>query len=128
MKTKLIYTLVAVAIVTSLLLSGIAFAGGFGSGSGETPPASSNSVRITVGDGTPMTNVAEGDVLHDGEERGASGDSGDGEVSGCDVPSVTIRASGDVRKVRVGLKDGTCDLIVKDITMNDTVLNAARGR
>ena len=119
MKVRLTYSAV-VAIVALLLFSGIAFGRGFGSE--EAPPARSNSVRITVGDGPLITNVAEGDVLYDGAERGSRSNGGYGEDTGCNIPGVSIRISGDVRKVRVGLKEGTCDLIVEDITMNNTVL------
>ena len=123
MRTKLIVVLI-MAAVAMLLLSGIALAEGFGSPSEQGPPAETNSVRITVGDGTPVTNVAVGDVVHQGSRESPSPEDGsDGEGACADIPGVRIQMSGDVRKVRVGLQDGTCNLVVKSLAMNNTVVS-----
>lgn len=110
-------SLLAMVVVAMLLFSGITFASG-----NATPPAEGNSVRITIGDET-MTNVEEGDTVHDGEERASSDDGEDRDSTepACNTPSVRIRFSGDVSKVTVGLKEGTCDLIVKELVMNEGV-------
>ena len=115
MRIKLIF-LMAMLITTLLCLSGIAVAGALNT---DTPPAGENSVRITIGDAPTMTNVAEGDVVHR-DERANPGDGS--ESFDCEIPGVRIQMSGDVRSVRVGLQNGTCNLVVQDLQMNYTTI------
>ena len=86
---------------------------------GEDPggnEAVENSIKITVEGNEPKTNVAKGDELHRGSRVS---DDPDAE---CDIPPVRIQMSGDVSSVRVGVDEGTCNLKVVDIVMNDTDL------
>lgn len=80
----------------------------------EPPPAStSNSVTILI-DGQQVDGpIGKGDVIHRGERI-------NGE---CDNPSITVRARGDVRKVKVGPDGDTCDLKVKVLDLNTTELS-----
>lgn len=113
MRTKLFSVLATVAIAL-LVLSGVALAGGLDS---MDPPAGKNSVRITVG-GETMTNVAEGTVVYEGEKRAGDAESENGEAICEDPPSVRIQMKGDVQKVRVGMEEGSCNLVVKSLEMN----------
>ena len=115
MKTTLM-CLVAVAVITLLAPSVITFA----NGNAQAPPVAgegANSVRITVG-GETVANVAEGDVVYEGEKVSDDGAGKDAELPLCDIPGVRMQFSGDVRRVRVGLAKGACNLIVKDLVMN----------
>ena len=77
-----------------------------------SPPASSNSVTILI-DGVPVEGaIAKDNVVHQGERI-------NGE---CDNPSITIRARGDLRRVKVGPDGDTCNLVVKTLDLNTTVL------
>ena len=119
MKTTLM-CLVAVAVITLLAPSVITFA----NGNAQAPPVAgegANSVRITVG-GETVANVAEGDVVYEGEKVSDDGAGKDGELPLCDIPGVRMQFSGDVSRVRVGLAKGTCNLIVKDLVMNYTLV------
>lgn len=113
-KVGLLVSLLAVSLLTVFLFSGAVVA---------EPNSSSgtNSVRITVGNGPPVTNVSEGDVVHREERTAPSpGDDSDDNTPECDIPRVRIQMSGDVSSVRVGVREGTCDLVVKSLIMNNT--------
>ncbi len=111
MKVKLMATM-ATMVMTLLVFAGVAMATEPPDG---TPPEIAESVRITVG-GVTITGVAEGDTVHEGAIP-----DGEGEDVVCDIPSVRIQFSGDVRRVRVGLAEGTCNLIVRELEFNSSV-------
>ena len=75
---------------------------------GDTPPAVTNSVKILI-DGQQVEGPIQKDgVVHEGRRT-------DGE---CDNPSITVKARGDVKKVKVGPDGDSCNIVVKVLELN----------
>ncbi|MCY4386962.1 MAG: hypothetical protein OXC18_07625 [Desulfurellaceae bacterium] len=73
----------------------------------QAPPAKEeSSVRITVDGDDTRSNVAEGDVVDNGEKT---------EGVDCAIPDVTIEMAGDVKKVVLAVNNNNCNTYVKKI-------------
>ena len=100
----------AMGILALLLLvpSTVLATGDEGNGEDATVP---NSVQIKIG-GVPVAGTfKEGDVVY--RDSAADGEE-------CTNPSISIRARGDVKRVRVGPEDGSCDIVVQKLELNNT--------
>ena len=125
MKRKFTNTFALIVLALLLLVPGIAWAAGGDHNQGltaaDTPDgAATNSVRIKIG-GQPVDGpIRKGDVVH----RGTVTQDEDGEEV-CITESIEIRMRGDVKTVRVGQKDDSCDLEVQALVMSEPLPDEA---
>ena len=73
----------------------------------QDPPAGEDDgVTITIDGDDSKTNVAEGDVVHDGNKT---------EGVDCAIPDITIEMSGGFKSVQLAVNNDNCDTYVEEI-------------
>ena len=105
MRAPIKFVAVAMALAILLTASWLVVAGV--PASAQAPPAEEeSSVRITVDGNDTRTNVAEGDVVDQGNKT---------DGVDCAIPDVTIEMAGDVAKVVLAVNNDNCNTYVKSI-------------